>query len=189
MTRRFGLIVVLLLLPALSYAAVGGSVNGAGLYVLQGANACARTGLGDGTTDAVEIPGMRCTAVGKGFGFQFLIPAGETVATVDVGVSYFGLDTTNDACLSISCGCCGDATTARECQNPTMGLATVVTAADLGVTSSTKTKVVIASSVAVQDGGASRSCVCKVFRAATGGGCTESWGAANFDVNGVQFNW
>lgn len=172
-------------------AAMSASYNGAALFTLAGEGgtytSCSRVGLST-TNDQGALIGMSCSGANKAFTWRFTIPTDENPSTVNIGVSAMGNATgSQNACLSLKCGCGGDTTAELELEDVAYGTASVMTIASAAGWAATESKTTIVNSVALQNGGEDRSCTCLAFRG-TAGGCTDNWTGA-LEVESIEFAW
>lgn len=172
-------------------AAMSASQNGAALYGLAAEagtyTSCTKTGLST-TNDQPALIGMSCSGANKAFGWRFTVPTGETVTAINVGVSAMGNATgSQNACLSITCGCGGNASAELELANAALGTASVMTIPSAAGWAATESKTTIVNSIDLENGGENRSCTCLAVRG-TAGGCTDDWTGA-LAVESILFTW
>lgn len=189
--RKLLWIVSLLLVAHGAQAAMSASQNGAALYGLAAEGgtytSCTKTGLST-TADQPALIGVSCSGANKAFGWRFTVPAGETVTAVNIGVSALGNATgSENACLTLTCGCGGNTAGELELANATLGTASVMTIASAATWAATESKMTIVNAVDLENGGASRSCTCLAVRG-TSGGCTDNWTGALL-VESIEFAW
>src|SRR5512139_2916701 len=194
MRRVFGWILgvgLVLASGSLGHAAMWGSQNGAALYGLAGEGgtytSCTKSAL-SAVNDQPALIAMSCSGANKAFGFRFTIPAGESPTTINLAVSNLGNATgAQAACLSLQCGCGGNNSAEADLTDLTYGAASVMTISSAAGWDATESKTTVTNSVALNNGGEYRSCVCRAVRG-TAGGCTDNW-TGSLDVESIAFNW
>jgi hypothetical protein len=180
----------LLALLSSSTVLAAGSVTAMGYYSLAGANTCSvPVNVTAGTTDAVNYNDVAECAATKGFGMWFSFPP-DNPSTLTPIIDARGGDTGGNICVTVECGCCGDQSTARECDNPTLSSPGNAQAlVDQSSSSTTKTKQYQLSAVTCTSSGANRPCAMRFFRKTTGAGCTADTGPTTWKLRNAGFIW
>lgn len=183
--------VACILCASVADAAMYASQNGAMLFGLAGEGgtytSCTKTALST-QDDQPALIGVSCSGANKAFGFRFSTPPGENPTAINIGVSAMGnSQASQNACLTVACGCGGDDAAPAELENPTLGTAAVITIASADAWEVTQNQTTIVNSVDLENGSDNRSCTCRFVRG-TSGGCTDNWTGA-LEIESVLFTW